>query len=154
MFFSIRSTVICSATGSECSSTSDLHRPGLNQGQDDGDGISTSGQVDHGQFRLVPNDNEDMDDRHMVHGMLSDHVPDVHEDLLEDISEAESIEDISEAESMLVDADLEERQSGPSPEFKRPYNRKGRFLDHLLNYNASSSDDEPIAGPSGVYKYI
>ena len=120
-----------SIAGSEASSTTNasLGDQALSfPGQDDNEGISTSGQVDDGRFRLVPNDMEfPFSMRPLPSGSSIQNVPDMElppppEDELEEQS----------------------REAGGKPVFKKPYNRKGRLLD---NY---PFPDDNEAGPSGV----
>ena len=120
-----------SIAGSEASSTTNasLGDQALSfPGQDDNEGISTSGQVDDGRFRLVPNDMEfPFSMRPLPSGSSIQNVPDMElppppEDELEEQS----------------------REAGGKPVFKKPYNRKGRLLE---NY---PFPDDNEAGPSGV----
>ena len=132
-----------SVAGSEASSTTSArydtadHRLQL-PGQDDNEGISTSGQVDIGQFRLVPNDFELPYDRRNVTAMepsASHFVPDVQEIVLDEGPGAEAQQAPSTAE-----------QSSPTVgTFKKPrgYNKKDRLME-----NNSLEMDDPMPGPS------
>ena len=120
-----------SIAGSEASSTTNasLGDQALSfPGQDDNEGISTSGQVDDGRFRLVPNDMEfPFSMRPLPSGSSIQNVPDV--------------EVPQPAEDELED---QSREAGSKPVFKKPYNRKGRLLDGY------PFPDDNEAGPSGV----
>ena len=127
-------------TESEASSTTSAryesdHRLNL-PGQDDNEGISTSGQVDIGQFRLVPNDFELPFDRRNISAMEApapQFVPDVQEIELDEGHGAEALQ-ASPSES-------QNRQTVAT--FKKPYNKKDRLID-----NSNLEIDDPIPGPS------
>ena len=120
-----------SIAGSEASSTTNasLGDQALSfPGQDDNEGISTSGQVDDGRFRLVPNDMEfPFSMRPLPSGSSIQNVP--------DMEVPSPAEDEPEEQS---------REAGSKPVFKKPYNRKGRLLDSY------PFPDDNEAGPSGV----
>merc|ERR1719270_3344842 len=138
-----------SVAGSEASSTTsariDEHRLSL-PGQDDNEGISTSGQVDVGQFRLVPNDIdlsfEERFPSHPVHVPAPAPVaqfvpvPDIQEIILEQpiVAEASQPEPVN--------------NQNPSGTFKKPFNRKERLIDN------ANVDLEPVAGPSGMQRPV
>ena len=122
-----------SVAGSEASSTTsariDDHRLSL-PGQDDNEGISTSGQVDVGQFRLVPNDGDISFDRRINSVPLPSAQFDIEEIVLDD------------PPSILQPPEAEQSDIVPVT-FKKPFIKKDRNLD--LSHNSF----EPIPGPSG-----
>ena len=135
-----------SVAGSEASSTTssrsriDDHRLSL-PGQDDNEGISTSGQVDVGQFRLVPNDIEMNFDEAFHENSVPAHVS---------VPFQEEIEEI-----ILNDNPLPAQIPVPPPEpqqversaevtFKKPFNRKERIMENV------NIELEQVAGPSGL----
>ena len=136
-----------SVAGSEASSTTSArydtadHRLQL-PGQDDNEGISTSGQVDIGQFRLVPNDFELPYERRNVTAMepaASQYVPDVQEIVLDEGPGAEALQAPSTAEP-----------SSPAVgTFKKPrgYNKKDRLME-----NSNMEMDDPMPGPSRLHQ--
>merc|ERR1719270_3273448 len=139
-----------SVAGSEASSTTsariDEHRLSL-PGQDDNEGISTSGQVDVGQFRLVPNDIdlsfEERFPSHPVHvpapapAAQFVPVPDIQEIILDQ----PIVPEASQPEQPV-------NNQNPSGTFKKPFNRKERLIDN------ANVDLEPVAGPSGLQRPV
>ena len=133
-----------SVAGSEASSTTSSrsriedHRLSL-PGQDDNEGISTSGQVDVGQFRLVPNDIEMNFDGAFPEGPVPAPVAaPVEEDIEEIILEDNPIP------GPLPEPQQEQRNAEVT--FKKPFNRKERIMENV------NIDLEPVAGSSGLQR--
>ena len=129
-----------SVAGSEASSTTSnrLEEQGLSlPGQDDTEGISTSGQVDTGQFRLVPNDMDcgfEAGPSGRRSGPTTQFVP-------------ELVGLDGEEENRVGESQQQQDAVPHSVQvFKRPYNKKGRLLDYQAQDGTDQNEAE--AGPS------
>ncbi len=136
-----------SVAGSEASSTTSSrsriedHRLSL-PGQDDNEGISTSGQVDVGQFRLVPNDIEMNFDEAFHEDSVPAHVSVPFQEEIEEIILDDNPMPADPTPAVPPEPQQEQRKAEVT--FKKPFNRKERIMENVNN------ELEPVPGPSGL----